>query len=127
MADHPIPEPGANQILLKVGAVSLNHRDEMAIAGEFGTDHPLPFVPASDATGIVAAVGSNAHRFKVGDRITMHVIPRWLRGKVFSPEESPSLGLPFPGVLAEYILLDEDGAVRMPAYLSDQEASTLSP
>jgi D-arabinose 1-dehydrogenase-like Zn-dependent alcohol dehydrogenase len=57
MADHPLPEPGANQILLKVGAVSLNHRDKMAIEGEFGTDHPLPFVPASDAAGIVSAEG----------------------------------------------------------------------
>jgi NADPH:quinone reductase-like Zn-dependent oxidoreductase len=125
MADHPLPEPGANQILLKVGAVSLHHRDKMAIEGEFGTDHPLPFVPASDAAGIVAAVGSNAHRFKVGDRITAHAIPRWLRGKVLSPEESLSLGLPLPAVLAEYVLLDEDGAVPTPAYLSDQEASAL--
>jgi NADPH:quinone reductase-like Zn-dependent oxidoreductase len=31
LAEHPIPEAGANQILLKVGAVSLNHRDKMAI------------------------------------------------------------------------------------------------
>jgi hypothetical protein len=87
-----------------------------------GTDHPLPFVPASDAAGMVAAVGSHAHRFKVGDRITTHVIPRWLRGQVLSPEESPSLGLPLPGVPAAYVLLDEDGAVQTPAYLSDQEA-----
>ena len=36
MADHPLPEPGANQILLKVEAVSLNHIDKLAIAGEFG-------------------------------------------------------------------------------------------
>ena len=61
----------------------------------------------------------------MGDRITTHVIPRWLRGKVPSPDESPSLGLPLLGVLAEYVLLDEDGAVKTPAYLSDQEASTL--
>jgi NADPH:quinone reductase-like Zn-dependent oxidoreductase len=74
---------------------------------------------------MVAAVGSHAHRFKVGDRITTHVIPRWLRGQVLSPEESPSLGLPLPGVPAAYVLLDEDGAVQTPAYLSDQEASTL--
>lgn len=61
----------------------------------------------------------------MGDRITPHVMPRWLRGKVLSPEESTTLGLPLPGVLAEYVLLDEDGPVKTPAYLSDQEASTL--
>jgi hypothetical protein len=107
MADHPMPEPGANQLLLKVGAVSLNYRDKLAIEGELGTDHPLPFVPAPDAAGIVAAVGSNAHRFKVGERITTHVVPRWLRGKVLSPEESPRLGLPLPGVLVALRLLNE--------------------
>jgi hypothetical protein len=60
---------------------------------------------------MVAAVGSHAQRFKVGDQITTHAIPRWLRGQVLSPEDSPSLGLPLPGVLAEYVLLDEDGPV----------------
>lgn len=33
MADHPLPEPGANQILLQAEAVSLNHRDKLAIEG----------------------------------------------------------------------------------------------
>jgi NADPH:quinone reductase-like Zn-dependent oxidoreductase len=40
-------------------------------------------------------------------------------------DESPTLELPLPGVLSEYVLLDEDGAVKTPEYLSDAEASTL--
>jgi NADPH:quinone reductase-like Zn-dependent oxidoreductase len=133
LVDHPIPEPGAGQILLKVGAVSLNYRDKLAIQSESyrelatggGSDHPQPFVPASDAAGVIAAVGSNAHRFKVGDRITTNFNPKWLRGELRLKEESIFLGLPLPGVLAEYVLLDEDGPVSTPEYLSDKEASTL--
>jgi NADPH:quinone reductase-like Zn-dependent oxidoreductase len=125
MVELTVPEPGAKQILMKVGAVSLNYRDKLAMEGEIGTQHPLPFVPVSDAAGTVAATGSNAHRFKVGDRVTTTFSPKWLRGKFRAGDESPTLGLPLPGVLSEYVLLGENGAVKTPEYLSDAEASTL--
>jgi NADPH:quinone reductase-like Zn-dependent oxidoreductase len=121
----PIPEVGENQILIKVGAVSLNYRDKVVLEGGFGTDFPLPLTPASDAAGTVAAVGRHVRSFKIGDRIISHFYPRWLTGEIRTEEESENLGVPLPGVLSEYIVLDEQGAVHTPAYLSDAEASTL--
>jgi len=125
MAELPIPKPGANQILLKVNAVSLNYRDIFAVEGRFGTDYPLPFIPASDAAGTVVATGSNVQRFRTGDRVISTVAPTWLRGKIRTGDQWATLGIPLPGVLAEYVLLNEQGAVTTPEYLSDVEASTL--
>lgn len=121
----PIPEAADNQILVKVGAVSLNYRDKLVLEGRFGTSFALPLIPASDAAGVVAAVGRNIRSFKVGDRVISHFYPRWLRGDIRSEEESENLGVPLPGVLAEYIVLDERAAVHTPSYLSDVQASTL--
>jgi NADPH:quinone reductase-like Zn-dependent oxidoreductase len=101
IANVEIPRPGANQVLLKVEAVSLNYRDKLALEGESGTHHTLPVIPVSDAAGVVAAVGSNASRFAVGDRVTTIFAPKWLRGKIRHDGESATLGLPLPGVLAE--------------------------
>jgi NADPH:quinone reductase-like Zn-dependent oxidoreductase len=125
LVEEPIPEPGARQILVRLGAVSLNYRDKLALDGEFGRNHKLPIVPASDASGTVAAVGDSVRRFKVGDRVTSIFAPQWLYGKFRVRAESAMLGVPLPGVLAEYVVLEEAGAVSTPAYLSDVEACTL--
>jgi NADPH:quinone reductase-like Zn-dependent oxidoreductase len=121
----PIPKVGVNQILVKVGAVSLNYRDKVILEGGFGTDFSLPLTPTSDAAGTVVEVGQNVRSFKVGDRVLSHFYPRWLKGEIRTESESDNLGVPLPGVLAEYVVLDEQGAVPTPAYLSDAQASTL--
>jgi NADPH:quinone reductase-like Zn-dependent oxidoreductase len=125
LVEAPIPKPGLHQLLVRVGAVSLNYRDKLALDGEFGRHHELPIVPASDGSGTVVEVGTAVQRFRVGDRVTSIFAPKWLYGKTRGLSESAMLGVPLPGVLAEYILLDDEGAVATPAYLSDAEASTL--
>ena len=50
---------------------------------------------------------------------------RWLEGPPRLEESSYSLGSMLPGVLAEQIVIDEQIAVKAPAYLTDTEAATL--
>jgi hypothetical protein len=57
VVDVPTPTPAPHQILVKVGAVSLNYREKLALDGEFGRDHELPIVPAS-ARGLTTGVRS---------------------------------------------------------------------
>jgi NADPH:quinone reductase-like Zn-dependent oxidoreductase len=125
LVEAPVPEPSSHQILVRIGAVSLNYRDKLALDGEIGRNHALPIVPASDGSGTVAAVGDSVRRFKAGDRVTSLFAPRWLYGKVRTQAESAMLGVPLPGVLAEYVVLEEEGAVFTPTYMSDVEAGTL--
>ena len=64
-------------------------------------------------------------RWKVGDRVAPIFVQRWLGGDLL-PEYMPSaLGGPSDGVLAEQIVLSEEGLVRIPSHLSFEQAATL--
>src|SRR3954453_21978646 len=80
LAEVPVPEPKQGEVLVKVGAASLNYRDKLVI--ETGMDLPLPFPfsPASDLSGTVAATGAGAKRFATGDRVISNFIPDWIDG-----------------------------------------------
>lgn len=120
----PVPQPG--ELLVKVGAVSLNFRDKAIIDGIYEPQRvPKPLIPVSDAAGTVVAVGDGVTRFKVGDRVNSTLYSRWIDGAPGPDEPAHCLGMPLPGGLAEYMIIHEESAVRAPATMSDEEASTL--
>ena len=122
----PTPTPNPGELLVKVGAVSLNFRDKAIVDG-FYEPHlvPKPLIPVSDAAGEVVAVGEGVTRFKIGDRVNSHLYSRWLDGAPGPDEPAYCMGMPLPGGLAEYMIIHEDSAVRAPDSMSDVEASTL--
>lgn len=122
----PTPTPGPGELLVKVGAVSLNFRDKAIVDGIY-EPHLVPkdLIPVSDAAGSVVAVGEGVTRFAVGDRVNSHLYSRWIDGAPGPDEPAWCLGMPLPGGLAEYMIIHEDSAVRAPAGMSDVEASTL--
>ncbi|SEM65298.1 NADPH:quinone reductase [Mucilaginibacter gossypiicola] len=121
-----IPSPKTHEILIKVGAVSLNFRDKAIIDGIYSPEMiPFPFIPVSDTAGTVVAVGTDVQKFKVGDRVISHLYSHWMDGKPAHNEPEFCLGAPLPGGLAEYMILEAESAVAAPASLTDEEASTL--
>jgi NADPH:quinone reductase-like Zn-dependent oxidoreductase len=126
LGDVPTPVPLPGELLVKVGAVSLNFRDKAIVDGIY-EPHLVPknLIPVSDAAGTVVAVGDGVTRFKVGDRVNSHLYSRWLDGEPGPDEPAYCLGMPLPGGLAEFMILHEDSAVRAPDGMSDEEASTL--
>jgi NADPH:quinone reductase-like Zn-dependent oxidoreductase len=122
----PTTTPNPGELLVKVGAVSLNFRDKAIVDG-FYEPHlvPKPLIPVSDAAGEVVAVGEGVTRFKIGDRVNSHLYSRWLDGAPGPDEPAYCMGMPLPGGLAEYMIIHEDSAVRAPDSMSDVEASTL--
>src|SRR5271169_1481605 len=125
LIESPTPQPQAGQILVRTKAVSLNYRDKLVIEDKYPVPILYLLVPGSDMAGEVVAVGSGVSRLKAGDQVISLFRPKWLRG-VPSPEAMrENLGGPLPGVLAEYVLLSEEGALTYPDYLTPAEASTL--
>jgi NADPH:quinone reductase-like Zn-dependent oxidoreductase len=128
LADAPIPQPGPHELLVRVAAVSLNYRDKLVVEGGLLPDKPaMPFVPCSDMAGEVVVAGAEVTRFKAGDRVLGNFWTQWIDGDppLAMARHGLSLGGPLPGVLAEYVTLDEQVAVRAPVSLTDVEASTL--
>ncbi len=121
-----VPTPGPHDVLIKVGAVSLNFRDKAIVDGIYEPEMiPKPLIPVSDAAGTVVEVGSHVTRFNMGDRVTSHLYSKWIEGLPAPNEPDFCFGAPLPGGLAQYMLIHEESAVKVPSYLSDEEASTL--
>ena len=117
------PEPGPGQVRIKVGALSLNARDNMILAGPFGRGED-DIVPLSDAAGTIDALGEDVHSFSVGDVVTVAHVPSWVDGN--PPLFGPGAGSTGdPGFAAEQIVVDAGRVVPAPPNLSTAEASTL--
>ncbi|MGQ9574514.1 MAG: NADPH:quinone reductase [Thermoguttaceae bacterium] len=67
--DLPEPQPTASQVLVKVGAVSVNPVDTYVRSGAIAFPLPMPFVVGCDLAGTVEAVGPEVERFRPGDRV----------------------------------------------------------
>lgn len=124
-ADRAIPEPGPNQVVVKMHAWSLNYRDLMIVTGRYNPRMKLPIVPLSDGAGEIVAVGSEVEGFKPGDRVTSTFFERWTAGEGTDEQARTALGAGKTGVLAEYVALHQDGVLAMPKHLDYAEAATL--
>lgn len=119
------PEPGAGQVQLKMRAWSLNFRDLMTVLGQYNPKLRLPFTPLSDGVGEVTAIGAGVTRVKVGDRVAGAFMQKWIEGEPSEAKGASALAGSIPGLLAESVVLHEDGLVPVPAHLTDEEAATL--
>jgi len=125
LADRPVPEPGAHQVLVKMQAWSLNYRDWMTVTGRYNPRLKLPQVPLSDGAGEIVSVGPHVKGVKPGDRVAGTFFERWVSGKPTDEKAKSALGAGRDGVLAEYVLLHEDGVIPIPDHLSFAEGATL--
>jgi len=123
--EQPEPAVTPGMVLIRVHAVSLNYRDLLVAQGQYNPKMQLPRIPCSDGAGEVVAVGDGVRRVKVGDRVCGIFMQRWLDGPLTAEKSKAALGGDVDGMLAEYVLLSEDGVVRFPEHLSYEEAATL--
>jgi NADPH:quinone reductase-like Zn-dependent oxidoreductase len=124
VVERPTPTPGPRDLLLRMRAASLNYRDLAIARGEYGAV-TLPLVPLSDGAGEVVATGHEVRRFRPGDLVCPAYVPDWIEGPIDEAKGQRRLGGTAPGVLAEWVTVAEDAAVRAPAHLGPREAATL--
>lgn len=126
LTTRPDPKPGPGQVLLKVKAASLNYRDLVVPNRGYGSfTGNLPLIPISDGVGEVVEVGAGVARVKVGDRVCPCFHQGWIAGEPDLERMTQTLGGPIDGAMADYMCLSEQGVVKAPAHLSDEEAATL--
>ncbi|MBV8267137.1 MAG: NAD(P)-dependent alcohol dehydrogenase, partial [Planctomycetaceae bacterium] len=119
------PKPGPGQALVRIHATSLNYRDLLVAKGLYSRQLPLPLVPLSDGAGEVVEVGPGVTRVKPGDRVAPSFMQAWIEGGPTEEKAKSALGGTIDGVLAELVVLGQDGLVAVPDHLSFEEAATL--
>jgi NADPH:quinone reductase-like Zn-dependent oxidoreductase len=109
LTDVPQPSPRAGEFLVRVHAAGLNPVDYKTRAGALRVIHkyPLPIVMGNELSGIVEAVGPGVTRFAKGDR-------------VFARVDKDIMG-----AFADYAVVHEDHAARMPASLDFPSAAAV--
>ena len=119
------PGAGSHQVVISVKAVSLNYRDLLVVKGLYSRKLPLPLTICSDCAGEVLETGAGVTRVKKGDRVAGIFMQGWISGEPSEAKARTALGAAIPGVLAERVVLHEEGVTRIPDHLSWEEAATL--
>src|SRR5581483_5315852 len=125
LVERPAPAPGPGEVLVRMRAASLNSRDHMVVEGVYNPKLKRPMIPFSDGAGVVEEIGPGVTRFKKGDRVTPCFMQSWIDGPLTREKAGSALGGGVDGVLREFALFSEQGLVRVPELLSDEEAATL--
>ena len=128
ISDRSLTQPTAEQILVRIEAVSLNYVDLLVIKGLLNSDIPLPYIPITDGAGVVENVGDKVTTFKSGDKVVTTFIPDWIDGEPTAAKTDYStrqgLGV-LSGQLSQYKCFSEKQLIRVPSNLTTIEASTL--
>ena len=123
--DLPMPKPAHRQVLVKVAACSLNFRDLAIALNRYRAAVKPNLVPLSDGAGEVIEVGSGVTRVKPGDRVASCFFQRWVGGLPSADTQPSALGGSVDGMLAEYVVLEDEGLVKLPSHLSYEEGAAL--
>jgi NADPH:quinone reductase-like Zn-dependent oxidoreductase len=124
-AERPVPEPAADEAVVRIQAVSLNFRDLLVVQGKYNPRMKLPRVPLSDGAGEVVSVGSGVSAWKAGDRVVIPFMPDWLEGELDETKAGSALGGAADGVLTEFIAVAAAALLPMPEHLTFEQAATL--
>ena len=98
------PQPAADEVLVDVRAASVSYMDYLMTTGRYQMRPALPYVPGTDAAGVVVACGERVTRFHPGDRVSCE---NWFGG------------------FAERMVAREAMTVRLPANVDFSVGSTV--
>lgn len=110
VGEMPQPKPASGQVLVQVRAASVNPIDTYIRKGPAMPDMPWPYILGSDMAGVVAALGPDATRFQVGDRV-------WGANQGVLGRQ---------GTFAEYAVINERWLYATPDDVSDEQAAAMA-
>jgi len=133
-SDWPVPQPGPDEVLVKVGACGINNTDIVVREGgyggedgETGTDRwtgalPEPRIQGADIAGIIAAVGPGVDDDRIGERVMVDF------GIYNDPGDGLAnvdyIGHGRDGGFAEFVAVPAANAHAVETELSDAELAT---
>src|SRR5579859_262585 len=131
VVERPIPEPGRDQVRIKVEACGICHSDALVKEGQWpGIQYPR--VPGHEVSGRIDAIGADVTLWKPGQRVGVG----WHGGHCFECEpcrrgdfvlcqNEKITAIHFDGGYAEYMVVAAEAVAAMPDGLHADEAAPL--
>jgi zinc-binding alcohol dehydrogenase/oxidoreductase len=121
----PVPVVRENEVLVRVKAAALNHRDVFITQGLYPNVH-VPVTLGSDGAGEIAALGAVFGDLAVGNAVVIDPMLDWGDDPhVWDAEHSRLLGMPSDGTWAEYVVVPAANVYSKPPKLSMEEAAAI--
>ena len=128
LEDVPVPEPGQDEVVVRIRACGFCATDYKAIKG-IRRNVEFPFIPGHEPAGEIAAVGSGVTHFKPGDPVIVQpsgycgICPQCRVGRTHYCEHSFTTGgdgpvAIWPGAFAEYMKTKANCCFAKPAQVS---------
>jgi propanol-preferring alcohol dehydrogenase len=131
LGSRPVPEPGPGEVLVEVSVCGVCRTDLHVAEGDLPV-HRAGVVPGHEVVGRVVSRGRGAARFALGDRIGIAWLRstcgacRWCRsGRENLCRSSRYTGWDDDGGYAEYAVVPESFAYRIPEVFADEAAAPL--
>ena len=129
----PIPQPGPQDVLLRVKACALDQFDLTIRDGRFAMAKTLPIILGHEIAGVVEAVGAEVSAFSPGDRVTSTLYLTCgkcrycLTGReTICADFKGYVGIHTPGAYAEYTTIPEANLVKLPDSIPFAEGSVIA-
>lgn len=131
LVDVPVPQIKSDEVLVQIEASGVCFTDIQILKGEHAPP-ALPLIMGHEGVGLVVAVGANAKRLKVGDRVGVgyvhgacgHCRDCCTGGENYCPDFAAT-GFSVPGCFAEYVALRDQWANKIPEGIDPVEAAPL--
>jgi propanol-preferring alcohol dehydrogenase len=127
----PLPEPTSRQVRVEVRCCGLCHTDLHVVEGDL-PPHKMPVIPGHQIVGIVEKCGADVSKFRRGDRVGIPWLHRTdqscdfcRRGLENLCEHAQFTGYDVDGGYAEFAVVEEDFAYKIPPQFTDENAAPL--
>jgi 2-desacetyl-2-hydroxyethyl bacteriochlorophyllide A dehydrogenase len=120
----PRPQPNYGEVVIRQHAVSLNYLDLALATGKFGAI-AQPLIPGADSAGEIVELGAGVSSWQIGARVVPGMMYRWHAGALGPDHHHALRGVTTNGGLAEYAVVPAESLVRIPDFLTWQQAATL--
>lgn len=118
------PTPAAGEVVVRLKAAALNHRDLWITLGKYA-GIKTPIIVGSDGAGVVSAVGEGGDQSWIGKEVVINPSLDWGIDPAAQQASYRILGLPDDGTYAEFVKVPESNINLKPAGLSFEEAAAI--
>ena len=116
----PMPEPDANELLIRTKAVGICHSDYELLAGRYIIPISYPVTPGHEWCGEIVDKGRNVSGFEIGDRVVGECV-------IKTPERIHHFGFSMGGADREYFVARPEWLHKLPDALDDKAGAMIEP